>query len=163
MHYELVGLACIAILSCPLASAHLHARRAAAAATPSSRFCFQGPLAPVVMVSGAGASGPVPWRCAINSFAGDEDVPQARRGRLARLAGSGSAASCACMCSTASALVFTTQPYPALQWVADCVLAGQYSVGRELKMAFQLLPLPVRGGDGGRRGTGAATSVPAAG
>lgn len=33
---------------------------------------------------------------------------------------------------------------PALpQWVADCVLRGRYPVSRELKMAFQLMPLPV--------------------
>ena len=30
------------------------------------------------------------------------------------------------------------------QWVADCVLRGQFPVGRELKTAFQLLPLEVR-------------------
>ncbi|KAI3432393.1 hypothetical protein D9Q98_003949 [Chlorella vulgaris] len=28
------------------------------------------------------------------------------------------------------------------QWVADCVLRGRYPVSRELKMAFQLMPLP---------------------
>lgn len=32
---------------------------------------------------------------------------------------------------------------PSMQWVADCVLHGQFPVSRELKMAFQLLPLPV--------------------
>ena len=36
---------------------------------------------------------------------------------------------------------------PSMQWVADCVLHGQFPVSRELKMAFQLMPLPVsRGG-----------------
>ena len=30
-----------------------------------------------------------------------------------------------------------------VQWVADCVLHGRYPVSRELKMAFQLAPLPV--------------------
>lgn len=44
---------------------------------PSSRFSFQGPLAPVVMVSGGGGGGgSVPWRCAIDAFTGQEDVPQ---------------------------------------------------------------------------------------
>lgn len=40
-------------------------------------------------------------------------------------------------------------PWPArllMQWVADCVLHGQFPVSRELKMAFQLLPLPVGAG-----------------
>lgn len=66
-----------------------------------SRFRFQGPLPPVVMVCGSGAS--VPWRCATNAFTGEEEVPQ---------------------------------------WVAECVLKGHFPVSRELKMAFQLLPLP---------------------
>lgn len=30
-----------------------------------------------------------------------------------------------------------------LQWVAECVLDGHYPLSRELKMAFQLVPLPV--------------------
>lgn len=34
---------------------------------------------------------------------------------------------------------------PPMQWVADCVLHGQFPASRELKMAFQLLPLPVSG------------------
>lgn len=71
---------------------------------PASRFCFRGPLAPVVMVSGSGSS--VPWCCPIDSFTGDEDVPQ---------------------------------------WVAECVLNGHYPLSRELKMAFQLVPLPGSG------------------
>lgn len=41
---------------------------------PASRFSFRGPLAPVVMVSGSGSS--VPWCCPIDSFSGEEDVPQ---------------------------------------------------------------------------------------
>jgi WD repeat-containing protein 48 len=80
-------------------------------AAPSSRFVFEGPLAPVVMVapvggSSTGGAGSIPWRCAIDSFSGEEEVPQ---------------------------------------WVADCVLHGHFPVSRELKMAFQLLPLPGSG------------------
>lgn len=41
---------------------------------PASRFTFQGPLAPMVMVTGSGAA--VPWCCPIDSFTGEEDVPQ---------------------------------------------------------------------------------------
>ena len=42
----------------------------------SSRFSFQGALPPVVLVSGGGPSAALPWRCAIDSFTGNEDVPQ---------------------------------------------------------------------------------------
>jgi len=46
---------------------------------------FEGPLAPVVMVapvggSSAGGAGFIPWRCAIDSFTGEEEVPQVRFG-----------------------------------------------------------------------------------
>lgn len=57
-------------------------RREAAPAlppAPASRFTFKGPLAPVVMVSSSGSS--VPWCCPIDSFTGEEDVPQVRTGR----------------------------------------------------------------------------------
>jgi hypothetical protein len=57
------------------------ASAAAAGDAFSSRFSFQGGLAPVVMVSGSGAV--VPWRCPIDSFTGDEDVPQVLLGGTA--------------------------------------------------------------------------------
>ena len=55
--------------------------RAAEPAAPSSRFAFEGPLAPVVMVAPVGGNTPggagtIPWRCAIDSFIGEEEVPQ---------------------------------------------------------------------------------------
>ena len=45
----------------------------------SSRFRFQGALPPVDLVSGGGPSAALPWRCAIDSFTGDEDLPQVGR------------------------------------------------------------------------------------
>ena len=66
-----VALCCVAFAPC------LRCRGASAAAAGgafASRFSFQGGLAPVVMVSGSGSV--VPWRCPIDSFTGDEDVPQ---------------------------------------------------------------------------------------
>ena len=49
------------------------------AAGGSSRFRFLGALPPVVLVSGGGPSAALPWRCAIDSFTGDEDLPQVGR------------------------------------------------------------------------------------
>ena len=70
----------VAVDACPSTPAPLVCR-AAEPAAPSSRFAFEGPLAPVVMVApvggnSAGGAGTIPWRCAIDSFTGEEEVPQ---------------------------------------------------------------------------------------
>ena len=35
------------------------------------------------------------------------------------------------------------EPTRLLQWAAECVVHGHYPASRELKLAFQLVPLPV--------------------
>lgn len=75
----LVGCTC----SQPCALTLPPTRRAAEPAAPSSRFVFEGPLPPVVMVApvggnGAGGPGTIPWRCPIDRFSGEEEVPQVR-------------------------------------------------------------------------------------
>lgn len=111
------------------------------------------------MVSGSGSS--VPWCCPIDSFTGDEDVPQVSASwGTERAAEWGAGDAQLCTDGAISlyqgaglqfgmqrrgllSLMMASQVPTLLQWVAECVLNGHYPLSRELKMAFQLVPLPV--------------------